>query len=600
MPSASDMSSAIDLTVSTPRVGDLYPSGFEKSACSPVLPASLRSPESCNPRQICRAGLFKTWLCALTIVLTQASLVLTAPAQAQTAVQPAMQPSLQPITPVLSPDAMVPQTALWFDGSVPKPQVEQALEVMRRADLDGLRVQDYRPDLLQAEILALTQTPSGQVDPARVAELDAMLTAAMERFLSDLVLGRVSPKDVHQDFDDAPAHEFDASAYLRQALAQGDLTNAVAQAAPKFPLYPLLKQWLARYRQIQGDPAWEGDLALPAGGKLEAGQTYPDAQRMRGRLKLLGDYVVMPGVQEPQDAVYDADLKRAVRSFQERHGLTVDGVVGKQTIEALNVKPADRIRQIELSMERVRWTPLQHADRLLVVNIPGFMLYGYETDGLGNIDVQLEMRVVIGRALNHRTPLFDESMRYIEFSPYWNIPPSIARSETIPAIKRDPGYFSRQQLEFVDGAGNVFQEVTPQRLDAVRAGQLRIRQRPGPRNALGDVKFVFPNNMNIFMHHTPATQLFSRSRRDFSHGCIRVEAPVDLARFVLANDPAWDENRIRQAMGLGRSNTTRLQQPVPVVIAYSTVMARDNGKIYFYSDIYGHDERLGLALEQRL
>lgn len=539
-------------------------------------------------------GQFTRWLARwflLTLALLPAGFLVSPFAQAQSSAQPTPLP--------LSQAESSTETLRWFDGRTPTPQLAQALEILRRADLDGLRVQDYRPDQIEAQVLALTQDSAVQPDAAQLARIDAQLTATMERFLSDLAVGRVSPKAVHQDFDDAPVRDFDSATYLRQALVQDNLSLAAADAAPKFPLYPLLKQWLARYRMIQNDPAWQGDLAMPAGGKLEPGQSYPDAQKMRGRLKLLGDYVVTPGVQASQEPVYDAELEKAVRVFQERHGLTVDGVVGKQTIEALNVKPAERIRQIELSMERVRWTPLQHADRLLVVNIPGFMLYGYETDGQGKIDIQLEMRVVIGRALKHSTPLFDESMRYIEFSPYWNIPPSIARSETIPAIKRDAGYFARQQLEFVDGAGNVFHEVTPQRLDAVLAGKLRIRQRPGPKNALGDVKFVFPNNMNIFMHHTPATELFSRSRRDFSHGCIRVEEPVDLARFVLANDPAWDETRIRQAMDLGRSNTTRLQQPVPVVIAYSTVMARDNGKIYFYSDIYGHDERLARALEQR-
>jgi murein L,D-transpeptidase YcbB/YkuD len=248
-------------------------------------------------------------------------------------------------------------------------------------------------------------------------------------------------------------------------------------------------------------------------------------------------------------------------------------------------------------MERLRWTPLQQGDRLIVVNIPGFMLYAYETDAQGALDIQVEMRVVIGRSLNQRTPIFDEDMQFIEFSPYWNIPISIARSETLPAIERNPDYLAKQGMEFVDRQGNVSHAVTAQKLQAVRNGELRIRQRPGPNNALGDIKFIFPNNQNIFMHHTPATQLFSLSRRDFSHGCIRLEDPVALAMFVLKDEPQWTQERIREAMTAGTSRTIKLRSPVPVLIGYSTVIARD-GRVYFYPDIYGHDQRLDQALSK--
>lgn len=488
------------------------------------------------------------------------------------------------------------QELLWFDGHRPTPQAYEALELLAGADQDGLRAEDYKAQALVGQVRNIAQS-QGHVDVELVASTDRQLTRSMEKFLTDLTLGRVRPQDVHQDFDDAPVRQFDADAYLRQALLNNRLSEAVEQARPQFPLYPLLRQWLAVYRTMPRQ-AWATDLPAPKGNKLEAGQPYEGMTRLRERLSLLGDLPQSADSGQTQTDIYDAPTVQAVRAFQSRHGLKVDGIIGQQTLAALNVSPAERARQIELSMERVRWTPLQHGDRLLVVNIPGFTLYGYETDRKGKIDLQLEMRVVIGRALNHRTPLFDETMRYIEFSPYWNIPPSIARSETIPAIRRDPGYFARQQLEFVGSDGRVYTTVTPQRLDAVLRGELRIRQRPGPHNALGDIKFVFPNNQNIFMHHTPATQLFDQSRRDFSHGCIRVEKPVELAQFVLANDPRWDRQKIVQAMDAGKSSTTRLGKPIPVVIAYSTVMARD-GKLYFYPDIYGHDQRLQKALAQR-
>jgi len=251
-----------------------------------------------------------------------------------------------------------------------------------------------------------------------------------------------------------------------------------------------------------------------------------------------------------------------------------------------------------LTLERLRWTPLQSHPRMIVVNVPEFVLRAYETDQQGNIDMKLRMKVIVGRALDTSTPVFDEDMRFIEFSPYWNVPPSIARGETIPRLKRDPAYFSRQGFEFVKSDGSVSTQLSDANLQAVVNGQARIRQRPGPVNALGDIKFIFPNNTHIFLHHTPAPQLFERSRRDFSHGCIRVEEPVALARFVLENDPAWPRERIEQAMQAGKSQTIRLNEPIPVVLAYGTVIVRD-GQVYFYDDIYGHDATLSKALKNR-
>jgi murein L,D-transpeptidase YcbB/YkuD len=200
--------------------------------------------------------------------------------------------------------------------------------------------------------------------------------------------------------------------------------------------------------------------------------------------------------------------------------------------------------------------------------------------------------------MDTRTPLFLEEMRFIEFSPYWNVPPSIARAETVPRLRRDPGYFMQQGFEFVARDGRVSTTLSASQLDAVLAGQARIRQRPGPQNALGDIKFVFPNRDNIYLHHTPSVQLFGRPRRDFSHGCIRVEQPVALAKFVLRNMPEWTEERIRHAMDRGESATLRLAEPLPVLIAYGTSLVKD-GRIHFFEDIYGQDRLLDAALQRR-
>jgi murein L,D-transpeptidase YcbB/YkuD len=233
---------------------------------------------------------------------------------------------------------------------------------------------------------------------------------------------------------------------------------------------------------------------------------------------------------------------------------------------------------------------------MIVINIPEFVLRAYEVND-GRISVQHEMKVIVGKAYDTRTPLLGEDIRFIEFSPYWNVPPSIARKELVPRLRRDPAYLEREGFEFVGPGGRVETTLSEARLAAVLAGTWRIRQRPGPLNALGDIKFVFPNRDNIYLHHTPATQLFERNRRDFSHGCIRVEAPVALAKFVMQGMPAWSEDRIREAMSQGVSTTVRVAEPVPVVITYGTVLIND-GRIHFFDDIYGDDRLLDAALKQ--
>jgi L,D-transpeptidase YcbB len=293
---------------------------------------------------------------------------------------------------------------------------------------------------------------------------------------------------------------------------------------------------------------------------------------------------------------YDGALVDGVKAFQSRHGMNPDGVIGKATFEQLNTPLATRIRQIEITLERLRWTPLLLSERMIVVNVPEFALRAYDLKDGG---MRLRMNVIVGKALNTRTPLFFEDMRFIEFSPYWNIPPSIARAETVPRLLRDPAYFDKQGLEFVTRDGLVIDHLSNTSIDALKQGKLRIRQRPGPTNALGDIKFIFPNSDNIYLHHTPAVGLFGRDRRDFSHGCIRLEDPVALAKFVLQDQPEWTEERILAAMKSGKSNTLRLERRVPVVIAYATVIMSSDRKVHFFQDVYGNDKLLDQALKAK-
>jgi len=491
-----------------------------------------------------------------------------------------------------SASAGLPSTRipLWFDADRPTAQAQQAVNILLAAADEGLEPHHYQAPELS---LALTRASAGPaLSPMQQAQLDTALTQATQHYLTDLTIGRVNPQQIKANFATQGRITADIAEWLRTAVREQRLSQAVAQLATQEPMAVPLRQALAHYRALANHPAWQSPLAPLPGHKLKAGQAYAGLPLLAQRLQALGD--LADGT--PAPAMLEGDLLGALMRFQERHGLTPDGVLGPKTLQQLNTPPAQRAEQIALTLERLRWTPLRQASRMVVVNVPEFVLRAYEVQD-GKIHVKLTMKVIIGKALDTRTPLFDEIMRFIEFSPYWNVPLSIARQETVPHLRADPGYLERQGMEFVTPSGQVVTTMAPQHLDAVLSGAWRIRQRPGPKNALGDIKFIFPNNEHIYLHSTPSPGLFKRDRRDFSHGCIRVEAPVALAQFVLQDDPSWTEERIRAAMAQGQSRTLRLAQPLTVLIAYSTVVAKA-GRVFIYPDLYGHDRLLAQALRQ--
>ena len=501
--------------------------------------------------------------------------------------------------------AAVADDRLWVEGGRPGPQARQAVERLAGAASHGLEPQDYGADALRQRVASAL--PGPPMEPEAAAALEQALTAAMERYLAHLHRGRIDPRQVHATVSLPRQIGFDAAAALRAALAAGDLEQAERQAVPRLPLYENLRRALAEQRALVDHEAWRQALPpLPRTPgsrtpKLEPGQPYAGLVPLAQRLAALGDLTAATTVAGGSPAVaavpvYDAALVDAVKRFQQRHGLKDDGIIGAATLRQLQVAPAARVRQIELTLERLRWTPLLHGPRMIVVNIPAFVLNAYEVREDG-VAMRQTMKVIVGKSVDARTPLFDQDLSLIEFSPYWNVPATIARKELVPRLRRDPAHFAREGYEFVGADGRVSTTLTPALLDGVLAGQQRLRQRPGPRNALGDIKFVLPNNDSIYLHHTPSTQLFDRDRRDFSHGCIRLQDPVALALFVLEGQPEWTEERIRAAMAAGKSSTLRLTDPVRVVITYGTAIVRD-GRTYFYDDIYGHDRLLDAALRR--
>lgn len=471
----------------------------------------------------------------------------------------------------------------WVDATGrPTPLAQQALALLADAASHGLDARDYGLPALQRQAAA----PEA-----------AALEAALLRYLHDLHGGRALAPARPAGLRRAP---FDAAAALGAAASAGDLAQAVRAAVPPLSQYERLREALAQYRGLAGDPAWDRPWPeLPRAAKarvraLAPGQAWDGLPRLAARLAALGDLADPAEADVPAGAVYEGARVAAVQAFQRRHGLQDDGVVGRATLAALQVPPAARVQQIELALERLRWTPLQDAPRRIVVNIPEFVLRAYELQE-GRIVVRTQMKVVVGKAAATRTPLLQEDLRRIEFKPFWNVPPSIARGETVPRLRRDPGYWAREGFEFVGAGGVADAELTEAKLQAVLAGSLRIRQRPGPRNALGDIKFVFPNRQAIYLHHTPSVQLFEQARRDFSHGCIRVEQPAALAAFALQGMPGWDEPRIRAAMGAAEPSSVSLAQPVPVLLAYTTALVKE-GRVHFFDDVYGHDRALARAL----
>lgn len=485
------------------------------------------------------------------------------------------------------------------------PIAVQAFNILQHAEKDGLDPRDYLLPAWAGAIAGVNPSSgaSGTVETSRMesplpdTQMSAMAHAledAMHRYLHDLHFGRINAAAVYANFK-APPKTLDIGATLKAAIAAGNLNIAVHAATPKFPMYQPLKRWLERFRSLERTTEWRSTLPPLPRNKLEPNQPYAGLASLSARLVLLGD--LPPDLPLPDR--YAGALVNAIQQFQTRHGLVADGVIGKTTFAQLNVTPADRADQIALTMERLRWTPLMTQRRMLLVNLPEFVLRGLEIDGI-RVHSAVEMKVIVGQALSTRTPLLYEEMREIEFNPYWRVPQSIAAAELVPKLRRDPAYFDREGFEFVTGPDQVRAQLSEDLLSAVLRGEARLRQRPGPKNALGNIKFIFPNNDNIYIHHTPAVSLFRRDQRDLSHGCIRAENPLALAEFVLAADPGWPRERIVEAMAAGQSRKIRIKNPLPVVIAYGTAVVKQaGGPIFFYRDVYGHDQELKAALKNR-
>lgn len=477
-------------------------------------------------------------------------------------------------------------TPLWLTEGRPHEAAAEATRLLAAAGEHGLVPADYDAARLDA---ARRELASGRVATAEtLARFDTGITFGLLRHLRDLHVGRIDPRRLSFDYELDPKH-IDVVSLLTNALRDDDLAGLVIGAEPEFAQYRRLVAQLARYRALAGERDI-GPVVVP--GTLRPGEPAPGAEGLARWLVALGD---LPAASPDVDSVYDDALVEAVQRFQERHGLAPDGIIGPATTRALAVPAEQRARQIELSLERLRWLPTPAGRRAVFVNIPAFELIAVDAVG-SEAAPSLQMRVVVGKA-GTKTPAFAGAIETVVFAPHWNVPRSIVVHEELPKLRRDPGRLAARRYEIV--SGDAVLPANAASVEALAQGRARLRQRPGPGNALGRVKFLFPNSHSVYLHDTPSRELFARSRRDFSHGCIRVERPTELAEWLLREQADWPPERIGAAMAGARETFVRVESPVTVVIAYATAVARRDGTISFYEDLYGHDAALERALEAR-
>ncbi|HUQ48095.1 MAG TPA: L,D-transpeptidase family protein [Gemmatimonadaceae bacterium] len=453
---------------------------------------------------------------------------------------------------------------LWLasDGLITDRTFALANSVLQ-AEQDGMRMDAYPVGALAQSIATVQQTKTPTAD--QLADTDILLTSSFAALGEDYLTGQVNPKSVAQNWHIDPEEENVDSALIR-GLRNPALDKSIASMRPSDPDYNGLRKELDRFQQISAKGGWP---QVPAGAAAKPGEKMNPARiaALRNRLSMEG--IAVPAAQANTPAssgVYDREIAGAVAAFQSRHGISVDSMLGAETMASLNQTAVYRTAQIAANLERLRWLPRTFGNRYIYVNVPAFSLTAFDK---GKPD--LTMKVIVGQDYEDKaTPVFSDSMETVVFRPFWNVTPDIAAKEIFPKISADPGYLSANNYE-------LYQE----------GGATRVRQKPGDKNSLGLVKFLFPNDFNIYLHDTPNHELFNKDVRAFSHGCIRVEKPADLAQWVLG----WDAAKVDAEMHGSDDHGVKVPRKIPVFITYGTAYIQD-GQLYFGNDLYDRDDKL--------
>lgn len=417
----------------------------------------------------------------------------------------------------------------------------------------------YSPFLQQLNDSITTDSATYKIANGDRLKTELALTEGFFRYASKAYQGDASINTKNLGWF-IPRKKINIGSYLDSIISKND--KNLSNYEPVNRQYNLLKGFLSKYYEIEKQGVWDSVITKKA--SFKAGDESPAIAKIKLRLTATGDMT-----ENDSTSVFTPALTKAVKSFQNRYGLKEDGIINKTFLAELNTPVSKRIQQILINMERIRWVPANPPQDYLLVNIPAYKLYVYE-----NGDLAWNMNVVVG-AVAHNTVIFTGDMKYVVFSPYWNVPPDILKKEVLPGIQKNKNYLASHNMEMIDGA---------------------VRQKPGPKNSLGLVKFLFPNSYNIYLHDTPAKSLFGETNRAFSHGCIRLSQPKKLAEYLLRNEPAWTTDKITKAMNSGKEQFVTLKQAMPVFIGYFTSWVDRDGKLNFRNDIYGHDKKMAAQL----
>lgn len=476
---------------------------------------------------------------------------------------------------------------VWVTDKAPTERAHQIVRILEGASYDGLDPSDYGIEGIRG---LMTST-----DPARMAELDLRLSLSLMQFLSDLGSGRTEPSTLDPELFVYP-QDIDKTRAIEQAAASDNIGVFVGGYRPHQVDYWRLKGILANYRAMARVGGWP---RIEDGPLLEPGERSPRVRQLRKLMLRLSDldHADNQVADGADPSLFDEDLETAVKNFQRRHGLDQDGMVGPKTLEAMNTPIEERIEQIVLNLERRRWMPDRNQNRYILVNLADFHL-----ELIDQGQVVFETPVVIG-SLYNKTPVFTSDMTYLVINPFWNVPNGIALEEILPKSKLDPDYLDRNGFDLFSDWSRNAALVDPKTVNwsdlTVDDFGYKLRQRPGPTNALGRLKFMMPNEYNIYLHDTPVRAHFSESERSFSHGCVRVADPEALAAAILASHEDWSADKITAAVESGERNVVRLAEPLPVQLTYLTSWVDENNVIHFRNDVYERDQILADALAGR-
>jgi len=459
--------------------------------------------------------------------------------------------------------------------------VRQLVDAIKDSYHDGLTPEDYHLSLIQQLQKALVAKP----DPAKRAKLDVVLTDSLVRLGYHLLMGKVDPESLDRNWNMDRTLKLDPILKMSIAIDNAQVTGLVAGFRPKADFYRDLKQVLANYRKIQAEGGWP---QVPAGKTLKPGMTTPRVTTIRQRLVVTTD---MPAV-SMESSLYDAAVEAGVKQFQQRHGFEADGVVGKGTLAAMNVPIKARIGQLRVNLDRARWVLHDLPQDFVVTDIAGFnLLY------IRNGQEAWKTRVQVGKTYR-KTPVFRDRIRYIEFNPTWTIPPGILRKDILPKVKRDPQYLQNKNMVVLNQQGKQIDIATIDWSQYPGKGfPYLIRQQPGPNNALGRVKFIFPNKHSVYLHDTPSKSGFKRAERAFSSGCIRVQNPFHFAELLLADKPGWDRAKIDAVVESRKTTRVNLSKPLTVMLLYWTAAVDNERRVVFKQDIYDRDGAVLVGLD---